>query len=51
MSAAGNKLGEIGGLPRTVTNAAFGGLDRKTLYITTSSTLYAMKLQVAGLPY
>ena len=51
MSPAGTKLGEIAGLPKTVTNAAFGGPDRRTLYITTSSALYAIKLQIAGLPY
>jgi gluconolactonase len=50
-SAAGNRLGEIAGLPRTVTNAAFGGPDRRTLYITTNSALYALTLQVPGLPY
>jgi gluconolactonase len=51
VSAAGARLGEIGGLPRIVTNAAFGGTDRRTLYITTSTALYALDLQVAGLPY
>ena len=51
MSAAGAKLGEIGGLPLVVTNAAFGGPDRRTLYITTSSALYTIQIQVAGLPY
>jgi gluconolactonase len=51
MSAAGARLGEIGGLPMTVTNAAFGGADRRTLYITTNAALYALSLQVPGLPY
>jgi gluconolactonase len=51
MSAAGARLGEIGGLPLVVTNAAFGGPDRRTLYITTSSALYTIQIQVAGLPY
>jgi gluconolactonase len=51
VSPTGTKLGEIGGLPTTVTNAAFGGADRRTLYITTSTGLYAIKLQIAGLPY
>jgi gluconolactonase len=50
-SAAGTRLGEIGGLPLVVTNAAFGGADRRTLYITTSSALYTLALQVPGLPY
>lgn len=51
VSAAGARLGEIGGLPRTVTNAAFGGPDRQTLYITTNSALYSLRTEVAGLPY
>jgi gluconolactonase len=51
VSAGGAKLGEIGGLPQTVTNAAFGGADRRTLYITTASALYAVTLAVPGLPY
>jgi gluconolactonase len=51
VSAAGTKLGEIGGLPRAVTNAAFGGPTKRTLYITTSSALYAAELPVPGLPY
>jgi gluconolactonase len=51
VSAAGAPLGTISGLPRSVTNAAFGGPDRRRLYITTSSALYALELQVAGLPY
>jgi gluconolactonase len=50
-SAAGIKLGEISGLPMVVTNAAFGGPDRKTLYITTSSALYTIPIQIPGLPY
>jgi gluconolactonase len=51
VSPSGTKLGEIGGLSHVVTNAAFGGADRRTLYITTSTTLYAIKLAVPGLPY
>ena len=51
MAPGGNKLGELTGLPQTVTNAAFGGSDRKTLYITTSSALYAVPMPIAGLPY
>lgn len=35
-----------------VTNVAFGGTERKTLYITTySSALYAVELDIPGLPY
>ncbi|HVR64646.1 MAG TPA: SMP-30/gluconolactonase/LRE family protein [Polyangia bacterium] len=51
MSPAGQKLGEIAGLPLVVTNAAFGGPDRQTLYITTSSALYSVHLANPGLPY
>jgi gluconolactonase len=51
ISAAGQKLGEIAGLPKTVTNAAFGGPDQKTLYVTTSSALYTVALPIPGLPY
>lgn len=51
VSAAGAKLGELGGLPKTVTNAAFGGAERRTLYITTSTGLYAVDLTIPGLPY
>ena len=50
-SPAGEPLGEFGDLPQTVTNAAFGGPERKTLYITTSSALYAVELPIPGLPY
>lgn len=51
ISAAGSKIGEIGNLPLVVTNAAFGGPDRQTLYITTSTALYSIRLQIPGLPY
>jgi gluconolactonase len=51
LAPGGNKLGELTGLPKTVTNAAFGGPERKTLYITTSSALYAVSMPIAGLPY
>jgi gluconolactonase len=51
VAPSGDKLGEITGLPQVVTNAAFGGLDRKTLYVTTSSALYTVALPVPGLPY
>jgi gluconolactonase len=50
VSASGTKLGELTGLPKTVTNAAFGGPDRKRLYITTSTALYAIELLIPGLP-
>jgi len=51
VSPTGEELGQIGDLPQTVTNAAFGGPDRQTLYITTNSALYAVELPVPGLPY
>jgi gluconolactonase len=34
-----------------VTNVAFGGSDGKTLYITTGTRLYSLKVGVPGLPY
>ncbi len=51
VAPSGNQLGALTGLPKTVTNAAFGGPERKTLYITTSSGLYAVAMPLAGLPY
>ena len=45
------ELGQIVGLERSVTNAAFGGADRKTLYITTLGWLYRIDLPIPGLPY
>jgi gluconolactonase len=48
------ELALIGTLPlRSATNAAFGGSDRRTLYVTTLGTppsLYAARLNVPGLP-
>ena len=46
----GSKLGDI----RTAenpSNAAFGGADRKTLYITAQTGLYSIALAVPGFPY
>lgn len=34
----------------TITNAAFGGPDMKTLYVTAGKTLYRIRTEVAGLP-
>jgi gluconolactonase len=51
VSPTGEPLGEFAGLPQTVTNAAFGGAERKTLYITTSSALYSVELPIPGLPF
>jgi gluconolactonase len=47
---SGMKLGDIT-LNDTPSNAAFGGSDKKTLYITAGSHLYAIKLAVPGFPY
>jgi len=46
----GNKLGRIvHGHPAT-TNIGFGGDDWKTLFFTSRSTLFSVKLKIAGLP-
>jgi gluconolactonase len=37
-------------IPRNPTNAAFGGADRKTLYVSAQSAIYAVRLKVPGLP-
>lgn len=49
-SPSGERLGEImiAGDP---TNVAFGGADRKTLYITAGPGLFAIQLSVPGYPY
>lgn len=47
---SGTKLGDIT-LADTPSNAAFGGADRKTLYITAGSRLYSIRLNVPGFPY
>jgi gluconolactonase len=47
---AGKKLGSISVAPKT-TNAAFGGADRKTLYITAGTGVYAVPTLVPGYPY
>lgn len=53
-SPAGGELGTISA-GRQATNAAFGGPDRRTLYITSGSTgdygLYSIPLAVPGYPY
>jgi sugar lactone lactonase YvrE len=46
-------IGQIGGLPTGtdfVTNAAFGGPQSKTLYITSAKTLHQIVLNIPGLP-
>lgn len=53
-SPAGTKIGSVTGVG-SCTNVAFGGADRKTLYITSapdpSAALYAVQLAVPGYPY
>jgi gluconolactonase len=51
ISPTAQPLGSITGLTAGfVTNSAFGGDDRKTLYITTSEAVYQIKLNVPGFP-
>jgi gluconolactonase len=37
-------------IPERVGNLTFGGADRKTLYIAASSSIYRVRLKIAGLP-
>ena len=37
-------------MPERTSNVAWGGADRKTLYITASSSVYRIRLNIAGLP-
>ncbi|HEY7886029.1 MAG TPA: SMP-30/gluconolactonase/LRE family protein [Cellvibrionaceae bacterium] len=46
----GEQIAEIP-VDANVTNAAFGGPERKTLYITGAGSLWSLELDVAGLPY
>ncbi len=48
-SADGKPLATIL-MPERTSNVAWGGPDRKTLYITASSSVYRIRLNVAGLP-
>jgi gluconolactonase len=48
-SPAGQRLGLIS-VPEAASNCAFGGEDRRTLYITARTSLYATKLNVPGRP-
>jgi gluconolactonase len=47
---SGNKLYEIT-TSESPSNVAFGGANHKTLYITASTGLYALELDVPGFPY
>lgn len=51
LGADGKELGQITGLPKNVTNVAFGGPQHKTLYITLTGALAKIDLPVPGLPY
>jgi gluconolactonase len=46
-SPSGEKLGLIE-VPEVAANLTFGGADRKTLFITASTSLYRIKVNVAG---
>ncbi|MEJ7732314.1 MAG: SMP-30/gluconolactonase/LRE family protein [Polyangiaceae bacterium] len=50
LSPEGDELGIID-VPGSTTNAAFGGAERKTLYITAGSSLYSIELAIPGYPY
>ena len=50
ISPAGKRIRFLPIPEDTVTNTAFGGPDRKTLYVTAGKTLYRMRVDVAGLP-
>jgi gluconolactonase len=51
LDSSGRRIGAITGfVGATASNSAFGGDDRKTLYITTSSSLYQIPLNVPGFP-
>jgi gluconolactonase len=49
ISPEGKALATID-MPERVSNVAWGGPDRKTLYITASSSVYRVKLLIAGEP-
>ena len=49
-SPAGDVLATIG-VDANITNAAFGGEDRRTLFLTGAASLWSIGLDVAGLPY
>ena len=47
LSPDGKVLGKIS-VPETTTNVAWGESDRKTLYITANTSLYRIRLKIAG---
>ncbi|WP_438014197.1 SMP-30/gluconolactonase/LRE family protein [Sorangium sp. So ce315] len=50
VSPSGARLRTIQGVG-AASNVAFGGADRKTLYITAGSSLYAIEMNIPGYPY
>ncbi len=50
LSPAGTQLGSIT-LSSGVTNLAFGGTDRKTLYISVGMSVYSVPVNIPGFPY
>ena len=48
VDARGKKLGEIK-VPERPANCCFGGADNKTLFVTARTSLYRIRLKVAGL--
>ena len=50
VSPAGKRIGFLPVPEDTITNTAFGGADRKTLYVTAGKTLYKFHTEIAGLP-
>ncbi len=50
LTPEGEPLAEIR-VDANITNAAFGGPERKTLYLTGAGTLWQIELDVAGFPY
>ena len=48
-SPEGKHIGTLDN-PERVGNVAWGGADRKTLYITASSSVYSVRLKIAGAP-
>jgi len=51
VSPEGREIGQIVGMDANVTNAAFGGPERRTLFITGTGRLWALNLPVPGFPY
>lgn len=51
LGPTGTNRGTITVQGNSTSNAAFGGVDRKTLYITGSGRLHEIKLNVPGFPY